>query len=234
MSNMDPAEIQKFESFAEDWWDRKGPLATLHEINPVRLQYILERADGLQGKRVLDVGCGAGILSEAMARANAQVTGIDLAADAIRAAKRHAQEQGVPVVYRVQAVEDLIADEAESFDVITCMEMLEHVPDPASIVAACAKLLRPGGQVFFATLNRNPKSYLLAILGAEYLLRLLPRGTHDYEKFIRPGELLEMARANHLRMMDLRGMHYDPWRHQARLVPDVSVNYLCHCQKTSS
>ncbi|WP_308388502.1 bifunctional 2-polyprenyl-6-hydroxyphenol methylase/3-demethylubiquinol 3-O-methyltransferase UbiG [Acidithiobacillus sp. AMEEHan] len=232
MSNLDPAEIDKFQSLANTWWDSQGPLHTLHEINPVRLHYINEKVPGgLCGKRVLDVGCGAGILSESMARQGAQVLGIDLAEDALRAGKQHAAEQGVEIQYRSVAVEDLAAAEPESFDVVTCMEMLEHVPDPAAIIAACAKLVKAGGDAFFSTLNRNPKSYLYAIVGAEYLLGLLPRGTHDYEKFLRPSELLDMVRDGGLRLRDLQGMHYDPWRRTARLTGDVSVNYLCHCQK---
>ncbi|MBU2753593.1 bifunctional 2-polyprenyl-6-hydroxyphenol methylase/3-demethylubiquinol 3-O-methyltransferase UbiG [Acidithiobacillus sp. CV18-2] len=232
MSNLDPAEIDKFQSFANTWWDPQGPLHTLHEINPLRLQYINEKVSGgLRGKRVLDVGCGAGILSESMAWQGAEVLGIDLAEDAIQAGKQHAVERGIEMQYRAVAVEDLAAAEPDSYDVVTCMEMLEHVPDPASIIASCAKLVKPGGSVFLSTLNRNPKSYLYAIVGAEYLLGLLPRGTHDYEKFLRPSELLDMIRASGLRLRDLQGMHYDPWRRVARLTGDVSVNYLCHCQK---
>ncbi|MEY2340723.1 bifunctional 2-polyprenyl-6-hydroxyphenol methylase/3-demethylubiquinol 3-O-methyltransferase UbiG [Acidithiobacillus sp. IBUN Pt1247-S3] len=232
MSNLDQTEIDKFQSFANTWWDAQGPLHTLHEINPVRLQYIAEKVpEGLRGKRVLDVGCGAGILSESMARQGAKVLGIDLAAEAIQAGQQHAQEQCVDIQYQVIAVEDLATAEPESYDVVTCMEMLEHVPDPAAIIASCAKLVKPGGDVFLSTLNRNPKSYLYAIVGAEYLLGLLPRGTHDYEKFLRPSELLDMIRESGLRLRDLQGMHYDPWRRTARLAGDVSVNYLCHCQK---
>ncbi|MEL5848630.1 MAG: bifunctional 2-polyprenyl-6-hydroxyphenol methylase/3-demethylubiquinol 3-O-methyltransferase UbiG [Candidatus Igneacidithiobacillus chanchocoensis] len=232
MSNMDSAEVDKFQSFASNWWDADGPVRTLHDINPLRLQYIQENTPGgLRGKKVLDIGCGGGILSEAMARQGAEVLGIDMASDAIAVATQHAQQQALQVRYGVQAVEELAEQEAGQYDLVTCMEMLEHVPDPAAIVSACAKLVKPGGDVFLSTLNRNPKSYLYAIVGAEYLLGLLPRGTHDYEKFLRPSELLEMTRGAGLRMRDLRGMAYDPWRHQARLTGDVSVNYLCHCQK---
>ena len=231
-SNLDPGEIQKFQSLANDWWDIQGPLHTLHEINPVRLEYLQRSvAGGVRGKRILDVGCGAGILSEAMARQGAEVLGIDLAEDAIAAGRHHAQEQSVTLQYRVIAVEELAAAEPASYDVVTCMEMLEHVPDPASVVSACGKLVKPGGDVFLSTLNRNPKSYLYAIVGAEYILGLLPRGTHDYEKFLRPSELLDMVRAAGLRMQDLRGLHYDPWHHNACLTDDVSVNYLCHCRR---
>ena len=233
MSNMDSAELDKFGSFASTWWDADGPVKTLHEINPLRLQYVQENTPGgLRGKRVLDIGCGGGILSESIARQGAEVLGIDLAADAIEVARQHAEQQGVALRYRVVAAEDLAAEAAGQYDVVTCMEMLEHVPDPEPIIAACATLLKPGGDVFLSTINRNPKSYLYAIVGAEYLLGLLPRGTHDYEKFLRPSELLEMTRKAGLRMRDLRGMAYDPWRHQAQLSSDVSVNYLCHCQKS--
>ena len=231
-SNLDPGEIRKFQSLANDWWDIQGPLHTLHEINPVRLEYLQQSvAGGVRGKRILDVGCGAGILSEAMARQGAEVLGIDLAEDAIAAGRHHAQEESVTLQYRVIAVEELAAAEPASYDVVTCMEMLEHVPDPASIVSACGKLVKPGGDVFLSTLNRNPKSYLYAIVGAEYILGLLPRGTHDYEKFLRPSELLEMVRSAGLRIQDVRGLHYDPWRHNACLTDDVSVNYLCHCRR---
>ncbi len=231
--NVDQEEIRKFQSVAGSWWNPEGPLKTLHEINPVRLQYIFDRTQGLQGREILDVGTGAGILAESMARGRGHVLGIDLAEDAIEEARSHARETGVEVVYRVVDVESLAVERPESFDVVTCMEMLEHVPDPASVVQSCARLLKPGGHAFFATLNRNPKSYLMAIVGAEYILSLLPRGTHDYEKFIRPSELLEMTRESGLHMMDLKGMSYDPWKRQAKITQDVSVNYLCWCQKVS-
>jgi len=234
--NVDSTEIEKFGALAEDWWDDKGPLRTLHQINPVRLEFIRRGCGGrLKGLKVVDVGCGAGILSEAMARAGAEVLGVDLAESALAAARTHAEGTGRDITgtleYRAIAVEDLAQEAAGCFDVVTCMEMLEHVPDPQSVVDACARLLRPGGQAFFATINRNPKSYLLAILGAEYLLGLIPRGTHDYEKLIRPSELLDMARNAGLRLEELKGMHYDPIRGRARLVDDVSVNYLCRSRK---
>ncbi len=229
--NVDQEEIRKFQSVAGSWWDPEGPLKTLHEINPVRLQCILDGTRGLQDLEILDVGTGAGILAESMARAGGHVLGIDLAEEAIGEARRHARETGVQAGYRVVDVESLAAECPGSFDVVTCMEMLEHVPDPASVVQSCARLLKPGGYAFFATLNRNPKSYLMAIIGAEYVLSLLPRGTHDYEKFIRPSELLEMTRESGLHMLDLKGMTYDPWKRRARITQDVSVNYLCRCQK---
>ncbi|OFC32722.1 MULTISPECIES: bifunctional 2-polyprenyl-6-hydroxyphenol methylase/3-demethylubiquinol 3-O-methyltransferase UbiG [Acidithiobacillus] len=237
--NVDSTEIEKFGAMAQDWWDDKGPLRTLHQINPVRLEFIRRGCGGrLEGLRVVDVGCGAGILSEAMARAGAKVLGVDLAESALAAARKHAeqgdQDLSKTLEYRAIAVEDLAAEAAGSFDVVTCMEMLEHVPEPQSVVRACAKLLRPGGQVFFATINRNPKSYLLAILGAEYVLGLIPRGTHDYEKLIRPSELLDMARTAGLQLEELKGMHYDPIRGRARLVDDVSVNYLCRSRRVDS
>lgn len=234
--NVDSAEIEKFGALAEDWWDDKGPMRTLHQINPIRLEFICRGCDGrLDGRKVVDVGCGAGILSEAMARAGAHVLGVDLAESALAAARAHVQKTGPDLSgtleYRAIAVEELAQEAAGSFDVVTCMEMLEHVPDPQSVVRACAELLRPGGQAFFATINRNPKSYLLAILGAEYVLGLIPRGTHDYEKLIRPSELLDMARNAGLQLEELKGMHYDPIRGRARLVDDVSVNYLCRSRK---
>lgn len=231
--NVDSAEISKFDQLANAWWDPRGPFRTLHEINPLRLQFIAEGTAGLEGKRVLDVGTGGGILAEAMARRGAIVTAIDLAGDGIAAARSHAEAMGLAIDYRQMAVEDLAAQTPAAYDVVTALEMLEHVPDPAAIVSACARLLRPGGDAFFATLNRNPKSYLFAIVGAEYLLGLLPRGTHDYQKFIRPSELLDMTRVAGLQTMALKGLHYDPIRHEARLVDDVSVNYLGHFRKTA-
>ena len=230
--NMDQAEVNKFDALADQWWDTDGPFRTLHEINPLRLDFIAKGCAGLNGKKVLDVGTGGGLLAEAMARQGAEVTGIDLAEDGLNAARHHADTSNLSIDYRQIAVEDLAAEKPGYYDVVTCMEMLEHVPDPAAVVAACARLLRPGGDAFFATLNRNPKSYLLAIIGAEYVMGLLPRGTHDYQKFIRPSELLGMARKAGLETLSLKGMHYDPMRHLARLTQDVTVNYLTHTRKT--
>ena len=225
-ANVDPREIGKFEELAARWWDPESELATLHAINPLRLDYV-DRAVGLAGKRVLDVGCGGGILSESMALRGAEVTGIDLGEMALRVAELHTLESGVAVTYRRVAVETLAAEAPESFDVVTCMEMLEHVPNPASVIAACARLVRPGGRVFFSTLNRNPKSYLFAIVGAEYILGMLPKGTHDFARFIRPAELDRWVRAAGLHSLDMSGITYNPLtRHYALSPDDLDVNYL--------
>ena len=231
--NMDQAEVNKFGALADQWWDTDGPFRTLHEINPLRLDFIAKGCGGLNGKKVLDVGTGGGLLAEAMARQGAEVTGIDLAEDGLNAARHHADTSNLSIDYRQIAVEDLAAEKPGYYDVVTCMEMLEHVPDPVAVVNACARLLRPGGDVFFATLNRNPKSYLLAIIGAEYVMGLLPRGTHDYQKFIRPSELLAMTRQSHLQTMTIQGMHFDLIRHRGWLTNDVSVNYLSHARKAT-
>jgi 2-polyprenyl-6-hydroxyphenyl methylase / 3-demethylubiquinone-9 3-methyltransferase len=224
-SNVDPLEVEKFDRLASRWWDPHSEFKPLHEINPLRLDYI-DRHAGLAGRRVLDVGCGGGILSESMAARGAKVTGIDLGAAPLEVARLHLLESGLQVDYRQVPVEDLAVEMPGQFDVVTCMEMLEHVPDPASVVQACAELVRPGGHVFLSTLNRNPKSYLFAIVGAEYLLRMLPRGTHDYRKFIRPSELDAWARAAGLELEDLTGMSYNPLSGEYRLGRDVDVNYL--------
>jgi 2-polyprenyl-6-hydroxyphenyl methylase/3-demethylubiquinone-9 3-methyltransferase len=223
--NVDPAEVAKFEELASRWWDPHSEFKPLHDINPLRVDYI-ERRAALAGKQVLDVGCGGGILSEAMARHGARVTGIDMGEAPLSVARLHQYESGVEVDYQRITAEQLAAAQPGSFDVVTCLEMLEHVPDPASVIHACAQLVKPGGQVFFSTLNRNPKSYLFAILGAEYLLRLLPKGTHDYRKFIRPSELDEWARQAGLELDDLTGMSYNPLSGEYRLGDDVDVNYL--------
>ncbi len=223
--NVDPIEIAKFEQLASRWWDPASEFKPLHDINPLRLGYIDSRA-GLAGKQVLDVGCGGGILAESMALRGALVTGIDLGEAPLAVARLHLLESGAQVDYRHISAEQLAAEQPAGFDVVTCMEMLEHVPDPAASIAACAQLVKPGGTVFFSTINRNPKAYLLAILGAEYFLRLLPRGTHDYRKFIRPSELESWARAAGLSLRDLSGMTYNPLTRQYRLVRDMDVNYL--------
>jgi 2-polyprenyl-6-hydroxyphenyl methylase/3-demethylubiquinone-9 3-methyltransferase len=224
--NHDPAEIRKFEAVAMRWWDPRAEFRTLHEINPLRLGYIQSRA-ALAGQRALDVGCGGGILSEAMAAKGAAVVGIDLGEAPLEVARLHLLESGLKVRYERIAVEQLAAEQPRDFDLVTCMEMLEHVPDPASVVAACARLVRSGGRVFFSTLNRNPKSYLFAILGAEYLLRMLPKGTHDYAKFIRPSELSAWCRAAGLRVEDMTGLSYNPLTQIYRLEPGaLDVNYL--------
>jgi 2-polyprenyl-6-hydroxyphenyl methylase/3-demethylubiquinone-9 3-methyltransferase len=226
--NVDPAELEKFGELAHRWWDPEGEFRPLHEINPLRLDWI-DRHAALAGKRVLDVGCGGGILAEAMARRGAQVTGIDLEEKALRVAALHLQESHLKVGYEGVSAEDFAAGHAGEFDVVTCMELLEHVPDPASMVAACAELARPGGQVFFSTLNRNPKSYLFAVIGAEYVLGLLPKGTHDFMRFIKPSELARWGRAAGLRPDELIGMTYNPITKRYALGPDCDVNYLLRC-----
>ena len=226
--NVDPAELQKFSELAHRWWDPHGEFRPLHDINPLRLQWIDERAR-LAGKCVLDVGCGGGILAEAMAARGARVTGIDLSEKSLRVAELHRLESGAGVAYEHAMAEDFAARHPGQFDVVTCMELLEHVPEPASIVAACARLARPGGQVFFSTLNRNPKAYLFAVIGAEYILRLLPRGTHDYLRFIKPSELARFARDAGLQPTEVLGMTYNPLSRQYRLGADIDVNYLLRC-----
>jgi len=230
-ANVDPAELAKFSALAHRWWDPTSEFRPLHEINPLRLAHIDKLAGGLAGKRALDVGCGGGILAEAMAAKGAQVTGIDLAEKPIKVAMLHAMETNSSVQYRVVSAESMADEAPGSFDVVTCMEMLEHVPDPASTVAACAKLAKPGGWVFFSTINRNPKSFLFAIVGAEYVLHLLPRGTHEYARFIRPSELATHCRDAGLEMADLTGMTYNPLTKVYALGRDVDVNYLVGCRK---
>jgi 2-polyprenyl-6-hydroxyphenyl methylase/3-demethylubiquinone-9 3-methyltransferase len=226
-SNADQAELQKFAELAHKWWDVNSEFKPLHEINPLRLNWINDLV-GLKGKRVLDIGCGGGILSESMHFKGAKVTGIDLGEKALNVAKLHQLESGADVDYQCISAEQLATLQPASFDVVTCMEMLEHVPDPAAIVAACAKLVKPNGSVFFSTINRNPKAYLLAVVGAEYVLNLLAKGTHDYAKFIKPSELSSWARHAKLDVMSLRGMSYNPFKQTYRLSDDVAVNYLMH------
>jgi len=230
MINVDPAEIAKFSELAHRWWDPGSEFKPLHDINPLRLDYIDGRA-GLRGKTVLDVGCGGGILTESMARRGALVTGIDLADGPLKVAQLHLLESGGEVEYRNVAAEDLARELPHHFDVVTCMELLEHVPEPASTVRACAALVKPGGHVFFSTINRNPKSYLLAVIGAEYVLRLLPRGTHNYAKFIKPSELGAFARHAGLDVGAVTGMTYNPLTKVYALGPDADVNYIMHCEK---
>ncbi|WP_140720406.1 bifunctional 2-polyprenyl-6-hydroxyphenol methylase/3-demethylubiquinol 3-O-methyltransferase UbiG [Pseudomonas sp. Hp2] len=224
-ANFDQAELDKFAALANRWWDEDGPQKPLHALNPVRLQYVAGRV-ALPGARVLDVGCGGGLLSEALARQGAQVTAIDLAPELVKVARLHGLESGVQVDYRVQAVEELAAAEPASFDAITCMEMLEHVPDPTSIVDACAHLLKPGGRLFLSTINRTPAAFALAVVGAEYVARLLPKGTHRYQDFIKPAELASWLRQAGLQLEDVSGMAYEPWRNRARLSSRTEVNYL--------
>ena len=229
--NADPVELAKFSDLAHRWWDKEGEFRPLHDINPARLDWI-NGLSPLAGASVLDVGCGGGILADAMARSGAVVTGIDLAAKALRVAQLHALEaQTTGVQYREISAEGLAAEQAGSFDTVTCMEMLEHVPDPASVVRACASLVKPGGWVYFSTLNRSPKSFLFAIVGAEYLLNLLPRGTHDYAKLIRPSELAAYCRAAGLELQHTRGMAYNPLTRRTQLNDDTSVNYLFATRK---
>jgi 2-polyprenyl-6-hydroxyphenyl methylase/3-demethylubiquinone-9 3-methyltransferase len=229
--NADPAELAKFSDLAHRWWDPDSEFRPLHQINPLRLDWI-DSQFPLAGKRVLDVGCGGGILADSMARRGADVLGIDLATKALRVAQLHALEAGTPrVQYREVSVEALAAEQAAGFDAVTCMEMLEHVPDPASVVRACAALVKPGGWVFVSTINRNPKAFLFAILGAEYLLNLLPKGTHEYDKFLRPSELAGFCRANGLQLQHTRGMEYNPLTRRYRLSADTSVNYLISTRK---
>jgi 2-polyprenyl-6-hydroxyphenyl methylase / 3-demethylubiquinone-9 3-methyltransferase len=226
--NVDPAELAKFSQLAHRWWDPQGEFRPLHDINPLRLDWIASRAE-LAGSRVLDVGCGGGILAEAMAARGARVTGIDLSEKSLRVAELHLLQSKAEVKYEQASPEDYAARHAGEFDVLTCMELLEHVPEPATVVAACSRLVRPGGYVFFSTINRNPKAYLFAVIGAEYILRLLPRGTHDYLRFIKPSELSRHARAAGLRVTELVGMTYNPFTREYRLGRDCDVNYLMHC-----
>lgn len=225
MSNVDHAEIAKFEALAHRWWDRESEFKPLHEINPLRVNWIDERAT-LAGKKVLDVGCGGGILSESMARRGAQVTGIDMGEAPLSVARLHQLESELDIDYRQITAEALAAEQPGQYDVVTCLEMLEHVPDPASVIRACHALVKPGGQVFFSTINRNPKAYALAIVGAEYVLQLLPRGTHDYRKFIRPSELGAWCRETGLAMNDIVGLTYNPLTKQYKLTDNADVNYM--------
>jgi 2-polyprenyl-6-hydroxyphenyl methylase / 3-demethylubiquinone-9 3-methyltransferase len=225
-SNIDPAELAKFGALAHRWWDPTSEFKPLHDINPLRLAYIAERCGGLQGKRAVDVGCGGGILAEAMAGQGAHVTGIDLSDKALGVARLHQLESGAHVDYRLIAAEALAVECAGQFDVVTCMELLEHVPNPASTIAACAQLARPGGIVVFSTINRNPKSYLFAVIGAEYVLRLLPRGTHDYARFLKPSEIASYARRAGLLPDAIIGMTYNPLTRIYRLEADTTVNYI--------
>jgi 2-polyprenyl-6-hydroxyphenyl methylase/3-demethylubiquinone-9 3-methyltransferase len=224
--NVDQAELDKFSALASRWWDPESEFKPLHAINPLRLGWILEQTGPLDGKNVLDVGCGGGILSEGLAKTGAQVTGIDLAEKSLKIARLHGHESGVAVDYRAISAEELAIQSPAQYDVVACMEMLEHVPDPGSIIQACATLVKPGGWVFFSTLNRNPKSFLFAILAAEYVLRLLPRGTHSYENFIKPSELAASARNAGLTTVKLAGMEYNPITDHYSITGDASVNYL--------
>lgn len=229
--NVDPAEISKFEELASRWWDPNSEFKPLHDINPLRLNYIDQRA-GLSGKQVVDVGCGGGILAESMARKGAHVLGIDMGEAPLQVARLHMLESGIKLDYRRITVETLAEEMPGQFDVVTCMEMLEHVPDPGSVIAACARLAKPGGQIFLSTLNRNPKSYLFAIIGAEYVLRMLPRGTHDFARFIRPSELEGWIRHAELELHELTGLSYNPFSKQYHLGKNLDVNYIAYCGKS--
>ncbi len=232
--NVDHDEIAKFDAIASRWWDTEGEFKPLHRINPLRLDYIAQHAGGLFDKKVLDVGCGGGILAESMAREGAHVTGLDMGAEPLQVARLHARESGVNIEYVQQTVEEHAQHNPGAYDVVTCMEMLEHVPDPRSVVHACAQLVKPGGEVFFSTINRNGKAWLMAIVGAEYVLRMLPRGTHDIHKFIRPAELLNWVDETPLRECHITGLHYNPLRNKFHLGPGVEVNYMVHTRHTSA
>lgn len=232
MSNIDQAELEKFDSIAENWWDPEGEFKPLHAINPLRLDFIHSHVEQLSDQSILDVGCGGGILSESLAKQGASVTAIDMAEGVLNIAKQHALEQQLEIDYQLSTAEDFATKHAAAFDVVTCMEMLEHVPDPASVVQACAKLVKPGGLVFLSTLNRNLKSFLMAIVGAEYALQLVPAGTHEYGKFIKPSELDRALRANHLRSLDITGIRYHPLQQSYSLDrTDIDVNYLLCAHK---
>lgn len=228
--NVDPREVERFAALSSRWWDPQGELRSLHDINPARTAFIAERWP-LKHARVLDVGCGGGLLTEALAAQGASVTGIDAAAEAIEVARLHLHESGLAVDYHCTTAEEHAATHAGGYDLVTCLEMLEHVPDPASVITACARLVRPGGALCFSTLNRTPKSYALAIVGAEYLLGLLPRGTHDWSRFIRPSELDAWCRAAGIDLVELAGIRYDPFRRNAGITNDVGVNYLAWCNR---
>ncbi|HNQ05395.1 MAG TPA: bifunctional 2-polyprenyl-6-hydroxyphenol methylase/3-demethylubiquinol 3-O-methyltransferase UbiG [Thiobacillaceae bacterium] len=230
MSNVDQAELDKFSQLAHRWWDPNSEFKPLHEINPLRLDWVERLCGGLQGKRVVDVGCGGGILAESMAVQGALVTGIDMAEKALKVAMLHQLESGIQVDYRQITAEDLAKERPAAFDVVTCMEMLEHVPDPVSVLEACRRMVKPDGWVFLSTLNRNPKSYLFAIVGAEYVLNLLPKGTHDWSKFIKPHELAAHCRQVGLDPVELMGMTYNPFSKTYRLERDTKVNYLLACR----
>ena len=229
-ANVDPVEVAKFEALASSWWDPEGESKPLHDLNPIRLGYIEQRCQ-LKGKQVIDVGCGGGILSEALAKHAALVTGIDMGKMPLDIAKLHALEAGLTIDYQQITAEGKAAQSVEQFDVVTCMEMLEHVPDPVSVIQACADLAKPGGDLFFSTLNRHPKAYLLAVLGAEYIMKMLPKGTHDYKRFIRPSEMAAWCRQAGLQVQNITGMSYNPISKTFKLSNDVKVNYLMHCRK---
>ena len=231
MQNVDPHAIKKFEDIAHRWWDAESEFKPLHQINPLRLNYIERLAGGLAGKKVIDIGCGGGILSESMALRDAEVTGIDMGETPLSVAQLHSLEAGVEIDYQQITAEEMAAQRPAQYDVVTCMEMLEHVPDPGAIIAACAALVKPDGHIFFSTINRNPKSFAMMIVGAEYVMRMLPKGTHEYAKFIRPSELESWGRESGLKLDDISGMTYNPIFQSYKIGNDVDVNYLMHFTK---
>ena len=231
-SNVDQSEIKKFEALAARWWDPNSEFKPLHDINPLRLDYINNRAQ-LEGKEVLDVGCGGGLLTEAMAQCNANVTGIDMGETPLAVAKLHLHESKLKIHYQRITAEQMAEQHPHKYDVVTCLEMLEHVPDPASVITACSQLVKPGGHVFFSTINRNPKSFLFAIVGAEYLLRMLPKGTHEYARFIKPSEIAAWIRDTNLHLREITGMSYNPFTKSYSFGPDIDVNYIVHCHLPS-
>lgn len=231
IDNADPAELEKFSSLASQWWDPDGKFRPLHDINPLRLALIDRHCQGVKGKRAIDIGCGGGLVSEGLARMGARVTGIDLADKALAVAKLHALDEGIAVNYRACAAETAAAEMPEQFDMVTCLEMLEHVPDPSSVVTASAKLAKPGAPVFFSTISRTPRAYATAIVGAEYVLGLLPKGTHEYSRFLKPSELVGFARAAGLQLVELSGMDYNPFTHHAKWTTDTAVNYIAVFRK---
>lgn len=231
--NADPAELERFNRLADQWWDSEGPMKPLHGLNPVRLQFITEHTP-LNGLKVLDVGCGGGLLAEAMCQQGATVSALDLSKDLLAAAQQHAKQQALDIDYQAIPVEEFSALHTQQFDVVTCMEMLEHVPDPQSIISACVRCCKPGGTIFFSTLNRNLKSFALGIVAAEYILSLLPKGTHEYAKFIKPSELCHFARHAGLTLKSMQGIHYDPFKNSATLNRDTSVNYLAAFTMTAA
>ncbi len=230
MSNVDHQEINKFADLAEQWWDKDGDFKPLHVINPLRADYIKEKVS-IENKRILDVGCGGGLLSEALFDFGANVTGIDAAGPGIEVAKIHADNGSKEISYFEKTAEDLLEDESESFDIVTCLEVLEHVPDPCSLVNTCVKLLKPNGHLFLSTINRNPRSWITAIVGAEYIFRLLPKGTHEFEKFIKPSELASFVRDANAKLIETKGMFYNPLTHNANLNNDLGVNYMMYAKK---
>ncbi|MGL4233426.1 MAG: bifunctional 2-polyprenyl-6-hydroxyphenol methylase/3-demethylubiquinol 3-O-methyltransferase UbiG [Casimicrobium sp.] len=229
--NTDPAELAKFSELASQWWDPNGKFRPLHDINPLRLELIDKTVGGLKNKRTIDIGCGGGLVSEGMAKMGANVIGVDMAGKALSVAKLHALESGTNVDYREATAEQMAEEMPGQFDVVTCLEMLEHVPDPKSVVAACATLAKPGAHLFFSTISRTPKAYLFAVLGAEYVMNLLPKGTHEYAKFLKPSELIGFAERAGLTLADLRGMDYSPFTHVAKWQQDTNVNYIISCKK---